>query len=711
MNYSVNCRISGAIAGAWVISCALGLVQTTPTCASDDERTDEAPTNSTLVEQIRVEARRPLIQTEITDEGPLEMGWYPNAAVAALEVPGVSGVRRSLNAPEPVVRGLGWERVQTQVNGLPLHGACPARMDPPAIVVSAVSIEEAAVVKGLGSVTLGPAGTGGRLLISTDHDRGPDAGRESHPWVRGTYNGAQEGYSAEAGVRGGTERFDYALGVETLRAGDYESADGTVVPSGVDEQGGSLSLGYRPADGQRVFGSVVVQDGEDLEYPSLPMDTDSSESRLYNVGYRYVPTGRGLMELGVRLGAGNVDHVMSNRNKPNRGMIEAESVSTADSASAGVDSMWRLSERSTLNGGLDYSALERDAIRERHVVATGQTHYDHLWPDVSQDDLGAFAEYQLIPKDRWRLRLGARLDAVSSKAAAADDPSLGGSTIRESYVRFYGPEAAITDRDENLPSANAVLYRKFGEDVTFQAGLGLVSRAANMSERYFAFAPAPNGYMVGNPALDAERKRELVVGTTINKRGWNGTASVYYFSIADYINPIVLQQIVINNTTSNLFGFENVDATLYGGELAAYWRVTERIELPLSVAYVHGDNDTDGTPLARIPAPEIRAAARFSVWSIHDAWVELGGRFVARQDRVDPDFDEEVTPSYDVWHLRAGATFGRHLELNIGVENLFDKEYADHLTPKAIMAVGGLAKGEKIPQPGRALRFSARLAF
>jgi iron complex outermembrane receptor protein len=664
-----------------------------------------------LIERIRVEAERPLTQTEAIDEDALGMGLYPNVAVAALELPGVAGVRRSLNAPEPVVRGLGWERVQTQVDGVPLHGACPARMDPPAIVVSPVAIEEAVVVKGLGSVSLGPAGTGGRLLLSTDYDRGSGAGDELHPWVRGTYNGAQEGYSAEAGIRGGTERFDYSLGIETLSNGDYESADGTLVPAGGEEQGGSVSLGYRPATEQRVFGSIVVQDGEDLDYPALPMDTDSSESRLYNVGYRYTPTLRGLIELGVRLGAGLVDHVMSNRRKPNRGVVEAEAISNADSASVGLDSTWRLSERSTLTGGLDYSALGRDAVRQRYVVADDKTHHDHLWPDVSQDDTGIFVEYQLIPRDRLRLRLGARFDHVASQAAAADDPSLGGNTIRESYVRFYGPEAAKTDRDENLPTANAVVYRDFGDDVTFEAGVGLVSRAANMTERYFAFAPAPNGFMIGNPALDAEQKRELVLGATFDKRGWNGTASVYYYSFSDYINPTVLQEIVINNIPSNLFGFENVDATVYGGEIAAVWQVSPRIDLPLSLAYVYGNNDTDGTPLAQIPAPELRAAATFDLFVGHDAWIELGGRFVARQDRVDPDFDEDVTPSYEVWHLRAGATVGRHVDLRIGIENLFDKEYAEHLSMKAIMPVGDLARGQKIPQPGRSLIVSARLAY
>jgi iron complex outermembrane receptor protein len=263
-----------------------------PVLADTDD--DGQPAESGLVERIIVEASEPRTQTEILDDGPLEMGQYANLAVALETVPGVSGARRSLNGYEPVIRGLGWERVQTQVNGMPIHGACPGRMDPPATTVSRSSLREVAVVKGLSSLTLGPAGTGGRLVLSTDYDRGVGAGREAHAWGRAAYNGVGDAHNLEAGVEGGTAGFDYSVGLEAFGQGDYESGDGTVVPASQTEQGASLSLGGRPTDTQRLFGSVVAQDGEEIDYPSLPMDTDDAETRLYSLGYRFLPSGSGL---------------------------------------------------------------------------------------------------------------------------------------------------------------------------------------------------------------------------------------------------------------------------------------------------------------------------------------------------------------------------------------------------------------------------------
>jgi iron complex outermembrane receptor protein len=514
-------------------------------------------------------------------------------------------------------------------------------------------------------------------------------------------------------VRGGSERFDYSLGIETFRQSDYESADGTIVPANQTDVGSSLSLGGRPTDTQRVFGGIVVQDGEDIDYPALPMDALSVDTRLYNVGYRYSPSGASLSRLELRGGFGTVDHVMDNSKKPNRPMMEAEAVSNSESASAGVTSVWRLSDRSTLGAGLDYSGVQRDAVRERFIVASGMTFHDHIWPDVSQDDAGAFAEYQVTSASRSRLRLGARFDAVSSKAAAADDPSLGGESVRYWYEYFYGPEAAKTDRDESLPSLNAVFYRTFSDDLTLEVGMGLVSRAAGVTERYYAFAPAPDGFLVGNPSLDFERKHEVAVGLAATKDKWSGTFSVYYFYIADYINPTVVAEMDVNGDGQDdlVRGFVNVDATLYGGELSLTWRPSRRIDVPMTLAYVRGENDTTGNPLPQIPAPELYISSRFALSKSRTSWVEFGGRLVARQDRIDPDFNENATPSYTVWHLRGGVKIGRNLVLEGGIENLFNEEYWEHLTPTTALPVGDLSRGQEIPQPGRALFLAARLSY
>jgi len=53
----------------------------------------------------------------------------------------------------------------------------------------------------------------------------------------------------------------------------------------------------------------------------------------------------------------------------------------------------------------------------------------------------------------------------------------------------------------------------------------------------------------------------------------------------------------------------------------------------------------------------------------------------------------------------------RGVGLVAGVENLFDKEYWEHLTREAAANVPGLMPGQEIPQPGRFLTAGLMLDF
>jgi len=92
-------------------------------------------------------------------------------------------------------------------------------------------------------------------------------------------------------------------------------------------------------------------------------------------------------------------------------------------------------------------------------------------------------------------------------------------------------------------------------------------------------------------------------------------------------------------------------------------------------------------------------------------WLELGGRFVAEQDRVDERFPEDRTPGHAVFHLRAGLGVGENVRLELGVENLLDREYHDHLTPPVVVGAGDLEPGDDVPAPGRTFLLRVEVDF
>jgi len=112
--------------------------------------------------------------TEISDASLYRPGAH-HVGQSLLEIPGISAVERGAGQTEPVIRGLGWERITTTSSGVPMFGACPARMDPPVSYLRNVAVTDAIVVRALGSVTHGPGGTGGRVIVKNDYQRPADA--------------------------------------------------------------------------------------------------------------------------------------------------------------------------------------------------------------------------------------------------------------------------------------------------------------------------------------------------------------------------------------------------------------------------------------------------------------------------------------------------------------------------------------------------------
>lgn len=619
---------------------------------------------------------------------------------------GVNAAYRGADAGEPVIRGLGWERVTTQVGCHPLYGACPSRMDPPATYLDRESVESVTIVKGLPSVTLGPGGTGGRLILETDYDRGLDADPGFERYVETLWNEGRDGYLASAGTQGGTETTDLKLTLDRTDLGDYSSGGGVTVPAGREEAGISLSLGRRIGTQARLYSYAQFTREENVDYPSLPMDTESSESALFRLGYRVEPQGGALQRVELSGAVSTVDHVMNNKNKANRNRLEAETPSDALSLSgkaevdlAGDDMMFTV--------GLDAERLEREAVRTRTMKMTGMTFTDRIWPKVERDNVGVYGEWNWDVQGPAAVRVGLRVDRSSGDARDADKRIVLGpgnsGTIRERYVQFNGPEAANVNRQETLPSGNLTFDWEPDEPWYAYVGVGHTERFPAATELYFAFFPAPGGFLVGNPSLEPEKKTEVNAGLGLKSGRLQGEFSVFAARVDEYILQTALRRDDFNGdgAPDTLRGFRNTDAELVGGELEGTLFLTDQLTLPFALAMVRGRNTSDDRDLPEIPPLSGAVDLRYEMDTPRSWWVETGLRFAARQDRIDEAFGEDETPSYTVAHVRGGVALTKSLQIEVGIENLFDEDYNEHLTREALLPAGDLNPGDEVPAPGR----------
>jgi iron complex outermembrane receptor protein len=107
--------------------------------------------------------------------------------------------------------------------------------------------------------------------------------------------------------------------------------------------------------------------------------------------------------------------------------------------------------------------------------------------------------------------------------------------------------------------------------------------------------------------------------------------------------------------------------------------------------------------LAEIPPLRSRLRLRYDTWR----WFVLGeGVFSARQENVDTDLGEQVTPGYAIANVRIGIRY-RRLTVSVGVNNLFDKYYFEHLSYYR----DPFASGVRVPEPGRNLYLNVAYPF
>lgn len=209
---------------------------------------------------------------------------------------------------------------------------------------------------------------------------------------------------------------------------------------------------------------------------------------------------------------------------------------------------------------------------------------------------------------------------------------------------------------------------------------------------------AAYSYEVGNPLLGAEHGAGLEAFLFIKRPSLHAMVTVFRNDLPSYI--ITQNTGRINFTTLlPVYAATGVSALLTGVETQVDWHMTGVLSAHASLSITRGTNRTGGRPLPAIPPLKGTVELRYTGPVIGaGAAVELA----AAQDRVD-EF-EEPTAGYGLLNVFAQATVSTgpivHT-LTVAMDNVFDKEYRNHLSRVKIV----------MPEAGRNLRAIYRLYF
>lgn len=671
---------------------ALGGFTAVPVLAEEEDRSAHA-TNASVTEL------SPSVITAVAQSSPLTIVTDPkqprqpipasDGADYLKTIPGFSAIRNGGTNGDPVLRGMFGSRLNILTNGTTMLGACPARMDAPTSYISPETFDKLTVVKGPETVIWGPGASAGTIRFDREPERFGELGTRVNGSIVAGSNGRFDRVLDAAA--GGPLGYVRVTGNKS-QSDDYEDGSGNTVPSRWNKWNGDVAVGWTPDADTFVELTAGKGDGE-ARYAGRGMD--GSQFKRESLGLRFEKSNIGevLDKLEAQVYYNYADHVMDNyslRTPSGTGMMAGPMASNVDRRTLGgrLAATWRWDDFKLITG-VDAQTNEH---RERSGMGIN-TYDEQPWDkDAVFHNYGAFGELTWYAADRDRVITGARLDRASVK----DYRQSTGSGM----MAMPNPTADDT-RADTLPSGFARYEHDLADTpTTLYVGLGHVQRFPDYWE-LFSPDKGPSGSVNAFDSIKPEKTTQLDFGAQYEDEKLKAWASGYVGVIRDYILFDYMPGGMMGRTSQA----RNVDARIMGGELGAAYALTGNWTADGTLAYAWGKNTTDDTALPQMPPLEARFGLSYEDgdWSAGGLWrvVAHQGRIAENQGNVvGYDFDE--SPGFAVFSLNGAYKLSKNLKVSTGVDNLFDKDYAEHLNLAGNAGFGYPANDpESIHEPGR----------
>ena len=607
-------------------------------------------------------------------------------------IPGFSVIRKGATDGDPVFRGMAGSRLGIFLDGQEIYGGCGGRMDPPTAYVYPESYDRVTVLKGPQTVLYGAGFSTGAVLFERDLRPLKETG-----WsLNGSLTVGSFGRNDQViDVKGGTPQFQVRAGATYVDSNDYEDGDGTRIHSHYRRWNTQAALAWTPDEHTALELSAARSDGK-AAYADRGMD--GSRFARDNVALKFEK--RELSPLVQKIWAqayyNNVDHVMDNYSLRDQPLANRFSAMNPDRITVGARAGITLApgEAWSVTLGAD---TKRDTHRGRNVMnasssdAAKAAFRDQPYEeDMSFRQFGVFGEMAYTMADGGRVVGGLRVDRHAAKDSrhCVNGMSMNGMCMMAPMNQTRGK----TDRD--TLSSGFLRYEGLSELGNWYVGLGHAERFPDYWERLLRDEDTLNSAFL---SIEPEKTTQLDVGMNWQHGAWNGSVSAYYGKVQDYI---LLKWVAPARV-------RNVDATIYGLEADATWRFARNWSTTATLAWAQGANDTDGKALAQQPPLEGRLSLDYD-----DGSFSYGAllRVVAAQNRVDIGSGNIVSNGQDigkssgfgVLSLNAGWRPKKGVLLTAGIDNVFDRTYAEHLSRTGASLPGFVFPADtRINEPGR----------
>ena len=553
-------------------------------------------------------------------------------------------------------RGMFGSRIKILTDGTENLGACPSRMDNPASYVSPESYDKITVVKGPQTVQYAHTGSAATVIF----EREPEQLTSAKPYrgqasvMLGSYGRLDQNVEAAVG-----DETKYArLNANRSIADSYQDGAGNTVPSDWEKWNADLALGWTPNEDTWVELKGGKSDGEAV-YAGRRMDGSKFARESLGLHVEKKNISEVIKKVEAQVDYSYNDHVMDNFSLRKFNPADGMSMPMASNVA-----------RRTLNARVamtqDWGKLQLisgiDSQKNEHTKRSGSlmSPYQNKARvgDMDFESYGAFGELSYAFNDQHKLVTGARVDQAKIDNLATD-----------------------TERKETLPSGFVRIESELAEHVKTYAGLGYVERVPDYWELFSTKYHQSAGTTFAD--LENEKTAQFDAGYQYEQGAFKSWASVYAGLIQDYILVKYVETKNPKNQKEELKAYtRNVDATIAGAEAGVAYQLTDQIQADISAMYAWGENTTDHTALPQIAPLE----GRFNLRYVQEKYnLGLLWRVVAAQDRTSYregniiGYDLEDSKGFGTLSLNGTYNIQKDLDLSVGIDNVLNKNYAEHL--------------------------------
>ena len=688
------------------LAIAMALASTTPALAAEGE----APSAETIV----VTAPR-ITSLDAASTAEDEHATSPDGAAFIARQPGAALVDNGTLSGQVQMRGLFGERIALRINGQQFATGGPNAMDPAMHYAPMALIDRVEIARGISPVRDGPGLGGGVNTVLKQVRFGEGQGFSPQVDVSGQYRSVDDSVAlgGMAGLASETLRFGMIASWE--KGDDTRFPGGRIATTGYERAVYGVHAGFRAGPGEFSL-EYRRQDTGRSGNPPFAMDIVYFHTDFARIGFE------GDLADGVRLEThadyAGVSHRMNNyeeRPAPVMAMTR-QSDTYADTMSADVSLRFGSAQRH-LRIGADFELIDKGYMLYNPLAPA---FFIHPLDRAHSDRLGAFAEWR-TGAGPVEADLGLRVDRHGAETGA---PRFGPGVPA-------GPAGlalafANADREWSGTTVDASM-RLWAELGAFTPRLTLArkTRAPSLIER-FSWLPteasgglADGNIYVGTPGLKPERAWIAELGFD-----WSGASAyarpvVYYRRINDFIQgvPFDVTPGVVNTPVEMVsqasgdatpLRFANTDAEIWGADIAFGAQIAGPLRIDGVASYVRGKRRDLADNLYRMAPANGRLAL---VWEAARWSMSIEGQAVAAQTKVSVTNDEAASKGYVLANIYGHWLVRDGVRLDVGIENLFDRQYQEHLAGYNRIAGSDVPLGARLPGAGRSAFVRLRWAM